>query len=80
MTAKSRNLSAILRENVGQHTGRDELAIVGCALYAGSPITGRPILAELVEAFAKSSGANSSSEAAFRFISEYASVALPGFL
>ena len=80
VTAKSRNLSAILRENVGQHTGRDELAIVGCALYAGSPITGRPILAELVEAFAKSSGANSSSEAAFRFISEYASVALPGFL
>ena len=80
VTAKSRNLSAILRENVGQHTGCDELAIVGCALYAGSPITGRPILAELVEAFAKSSGANSSSEAAFRFISEYASVALPGFL
>jgi siderophore synthetase component len=53
VTAKSRNLSAILRENVGQHTGHDELAIVGCALYAGSPITGRPVLAELVEAFAK---------------------------
>ena len=80
VTAKSRNLSAILREDVGQHTGRDELAIVGCALYAGSPITGKPVLAELVEAFAKSSGANSSSEAAFRFISEYASIALPGFL
>ena len=79
-TAKSRNLSAILRENVSQHTGRDELAIVGCALYAKSPITGKPVLAELVEAFAKSSGANSSSEAAFWFVSEYASVALPGFL
>src|SRR5919112_66936 len=80
VTAKSRNLSAVLRENVGQHTGRDELAIVGCALYAGSPITSRPVLAELVEAFAKSSSANSMSEAAFRFVSEYASVALPGFL
>ncbi|MDQ4063567.1 MAG: IucA/IucC family protein, partial [Actinomycetota bacterium] len=80
VTSKSRNLSAILREDVGQHTGRDELAIVGCALYAGSPITGKPVLAELVEAFAKSSGAHSSSEAAFRFISEYASIALPGFL
>jgi siderophore synthetase component len=79
-TAKSRNLSAVLREDVGRHAGRDELAIVGCALYAGSPITGRPILAELVEAFAKSGGVSSSSEAAFRFVSEYASVALPGFL
>nr|MDQ5812734.1 ferric iron reductase [Actinomycetota bacterium] len=46
----------------------------------GSPITGRPILAELVEAFAKSGGVSSSSEAAFRFVSEYTSVALPGFL
>jgi D-ornithine---citrate ligase len=79
-TAKSRNLSAVLREDVGRHAGRDELAIVGCALYAGSPITGRPILAELVEAFAKSSGVSSSSEAAFRFVSEYTSVSLPGFL
>jgi siderophore synthetase component len=79
-TAKSRNLSAVLREDVGRHAGPDELAIVGCALYAGSPITGRPILAELVEAFAKSSGVSSSSEAAFRFVSEYTSVSLPGFL
>jgi siderophore synthetase component len=79
-TAKSRNLSAVLREDVGQYAGRDELAIVGCALYAESPITGRPVLAELVEAFARSGGVNSSSDAAFRFVSEYASVALPGFL
>jgi siderophore synthetase component len=78
-TAKSRNLSAVLREDVGRYAGRDELAIVGCALYAESPVTGRPVLAELVEAFARS-GAGSSSEAAFRFVSEYASVALPGFL
>ena len=79
-TAKSRNLSAVLREDVGQYAGRDELAIVGCALYAESPITGRPVLAELVEVFARSGGVTSSSDAAFRFVSEYASVALPGFL
>ena len=79
-TAKSRNLSAVLREAVGRHAGRDELAIVGCALYAGSPITGRPVLAELVQAFAKSGGVSTSGEAAFRFVSEYASVVLPGFL
>jgi len=79
-TAKSRNLSAVLREDVGRYAGRDELAIVGCALYAESPITGRPVLAELIEAFARSGGVNSSSDAAFRFVSEYASVALPGFL
>jgi siderophore synthetase component len=78
--AKSRNLSAVLRENVSRHAWRDELAIVGCALYAGSPITGKPILAELVEAFARSGGGSSSGEAAFRFVSEYASVILPGFL
>jgi D-ornithine---citrate ligase len=79
-TAKSRNLSAVLREAVSRHAGRDELAIVGCALYAGSPITGRPVLAELVQAFAKSGGVSTSGEAAFRFVSEYASVVLPGFL
>ena len=79
-TAKSRNLSAVLREAVGRHAGRDELAIVGCALYAESPITGRPVLAELVQAFAKSGGVSTSGEAAFRFVSEYASVVLPGFL
>ncbi len=79
-TAKSRNLSAVLREDVGRYARGDELAIVGCALYAGSPITGRPILVELVEAFARSGGASSPGEAAFRFVSEYASVALPGFL
>ena len=79
-TAKSRNLSAVLREDVGRHAGRDELAIVGCALYAQSPVTGRPVLTELVEAFARSGSISSSSEAAFRFVSEYASVTLPGFL
>jgi siderophore synthetase component len=79
-TAKSRNLSAVLREDAGRYTGGDELAIVGCALYARSPVTGRPILAELVETFARSGGAGSPGEAAFRFVSEYASVALPGFL
>lgn len=78
--AKSRNLSTVLREDAGRHTGGNELAIVGCALYAESPVTGRPILAELVEALARFGDVSSSREAAFRFVSEYASVILPGFL
>ncbi len=79
-TAKSRNLSAVLREDVDSFVGRHELAIVGTALYAESPVTGKPILAELVEAYARSTGARSPREAAFRFVSEYAAVVLPGFL
>ena len=79
-TSKSRNLSAVLREDVARYAGGGELAIVGCALCAESPVTGRPVLADLVEAFARFGGARSPDEAAFRFVSEYASVALPGFL
>jgi siderophore synthetase component len=79
-TAKSRNLSAVLREDVDSFVGRDELAIVGTALYAESPLTGKPILAELVEAYARSTEARSPREAAYRFFSEYAAMVLPGFL
>lgn len=79
-TVKSRNLSAILRENVESFVRQDELAIVGSSLYSTSPLTGKPILVELVERYAKTIGEPSLRTAAFRFVSEYASTALPGFL
>ncbi|GAX90009.1 hypothetical protein EFBL_1635 [Effusibacillus lacus] len=79
-TAKSRNLSTVLRENVESFVKPDELAIVGSALYAESPVTGKLILVELVEMYAKTSGEQSLRWAAFQFVSDYAAMALPGFL
>jgi siderophore synthetase component len=79
-TLKSRNLTAVLRESVESFTTEDELAIVGSALYAESPISGKPILAELVEHYAASIGEVSLREAACRFVKEYISVAVPGYL
>jgi siderophore synthetase component len=79
-TLKSRNLSAVLRENVESFTSEDELAIVGSALYAVSPISGKRILAELVEAYAATTGAPSLQTAAHHFVRDYAEIALPGFL
>lgn len=79
-TLKSRNLSVVLRENVESFVGPGELAIVGSSLYAASPLTGKPVLVELIERYARAVGEASLREAAFRFVSEYAIIALPGFL
>ncbi|MGC4376453.1 IucA/IucC family protein [Fictibacillus sp. Mic-4] len=77
---KSRNLSALLRENVESFTAKDEVAIVGSSLFSESPITEKIIFAELIETYAKVIDETSLRRAAFRFISEYVSIALPGFL
>jgi siderophore synthetase component len=58
---KSRNLTAVWREDVGQHVRPGELAIVGTAYYAESPVSGRTVVEELVEAFAATL-ANSTSQ------------------
>lgn len=77
---KSRNLSAVLRENIDGFTDGEELAIVGSALYSESPVSGKLILAELVEAFAESTGAESLEAAAKEFVRAYAEMTLPGVL
>ncbi|RBW68766.1 IucA/IucC family protein [Bacillus taeanensis] len=77
---KSRNLSAVLRENIENFVGKDETAIVGSALYAESPFTGKLVLIELIEAYAKELQETSLSKAAFQFLSQYARIAIPGFL
>ncbi|MBA2711938.1 MAG: IucA/IucC family protein [Rubrobacteraceae bacterium] len=79
-TLKSRNLSVVLRENVESFVRPGELAIVGSSLYAASPLTGKPVLVELIERYAREVGETSLHEAASRFVSEYAAIALPGYL
>lgn len=77
---KLRNLSVVFRDAVENVVKKDEMAIVGTALYAESPFSGRSILSDLIERFAKTTGEDSLKNAAIRFVSEYARVALPGFL
>ena len=77
---KRRALSSVLREGIEGHVGQGELAIPGCALYAQSPVTGKTLLAELLEAYSRTTGAASPGEAALGFISEYAGVSVPGTL
>jgi D-ornithine---citrate ligase len=77
---KNRNLSAVLRENVETFVKVDEVAIVGSSLFGQSPITEKTILVELIEKYAEERKETSLRKAAFQFVSEYASIALPGFL
>lgn len=77
---KRRSLSAVLREGVESHLEPGDLPVAGCALYAESPVTGKTVLAELVEAYARTTGAASLREAAVAFVREYARITLPGFL
>ncbi|MEW9502516.1 IucA/IucC family protein [Jeotgalibacillus marinus] len=77
---KSRNLSAVLRENVETFVAIDEVAIVGSSLFAESPITENPIFVELIEKYMEKRNESSLRMSAFQFFLEYVSIALPGFL
>ncbi|MFS0638966.1 IucA/IucC family protein [Mesobacillus foraminis] len=77
---KSRNLSAVIRENVENFVGADEVAIVGSSLFAESPFSEGPVFAEIVQYYAEERGEPSLQKAAFEFVLDYLSVALPGFL
>lgn len=77
---KARNLSAIWREDVEALLRPGELAVSGCALYAESPLTGMPLLGELLAAYARSTGAGAPGQAALDFLTRYASICLGGFL
>ncbi|MBB6446299.1 IucA/IucC family protein [Bacillus benzoevorans] len=77
---KNRNLSAVIRENVETFVALDEVAIVGSSLFSESPISEKPIFAELIERYAEKKKEFSLRKAAFQFFSEYVSIALPGFL
>ncbi|MBO9540142.1 IucA/IucC family protein [bacterium] len=79
-TLKLRNLSAIWREEVEALLAPGEIAVVGSALYAESPLNGEPVLVEILRAFAATTGADSLDQAAIAFMAEYAKVCLPGYL
>ncbi|WP_394139827.1 IucA/IucC family protein [Cytobacillus oceanisediminis] len=79
-TLKSRNLSAVLRENVERLIDLDEVAIVGSSLFSESPISDKSVLKELIERYAEERQEKSLRSTAFQFFSEYMSIALPGFL
>lgn len=77
---KRRSLSAVLREGVERHLEPGDLPVAGCALYAESPVTGKTVLIELVETYARATGAASLREAAVAFVLDYARITVPGFL
>lgn len=75
-----RNLGAILRENPEDHVGPGEIPMPGSTLLARSPLGEKPVVAELIEAFAANRGISDLEEAAISFVHDYSRVALPGFL
>lgn len=75
---KKRNLSFVLRERVTAE--EQELAITGTALYSESLVSDQPILLELIHQYKQKHGSKSLEEAAFQWFSEYASLALEGFV
>ncbi|MBT2730593.1 IucA/IucC family protein [Bacillus sp. ISL-75] len=77
---KSRNLSAVIRENIETFVALDEVAIVCSSLFAQSPITEKPLLIELIEKYRDEIKEPILRKAALQFVSEYVSIALPGFL
>jgi D-ornithine---citrate ligase len=77
---KSRNLSAVLRENIEFFVEKDEVAIVGSSLFSESPISEKMILVELIEKYGKEKNETSIRETAAQFITEYASIVIPGVL
>ncbi len=79
-TLKSRNLSAVLRENAERIIGVDEIAIVGSSLFSESPISEKSVLKELIEKYAEERKEPLLRRAAFQFFSEYMKIALTGYL
>lgn len=69
-------LAAIARESPECHTGGGEVALPVAALAARSPLSGRPLLAEVLEQLASTLRA-SRAEAAARFLAGYCECTLP---
>lgn len=74
------SLGVIARANPEAALAADELALPVAALYAASPLTGRPIVADALDELARSAGLPSRSAAAAEFATRYARLALPPLL
>jgi siderophore synthetase component len=77
---RSKNLAAILRENVESHVREGEMGMPAAALIATCPFRKELIVCELVKAFALHHQLRDRQEAVLRFVRQYADIALPGFL
>jgi siderophore synthetase component len=78
-TNQSRNLTVVVRESIDEQLQPDEVAIPGCSLYNVSPISGKTILAELVEDYCYHQQV-SKNEGTISFLKDYLSIIIPGFL
>jgi siderophore synthetase component len=76
----AKNLAVILRENPEAHIRPGEVPVTACALLAESPVSGEPVLMELLELFAAGRGIAEPELAAAAFVRRYCEVCLPGFL
>jgi siderophore synthetase component len=75
------NLASILRENPEKYLkNEEEIPMVAAALLEDSPISGKPIVIELIEELARKETLSSLNKAASLFIQKYAQTSLPGFL
>jgi len=76
----NKNLVSILRDNVEGVLAPEEIAMPGSALLSDSPLTGHPIVAELIEQFMAVEGLLDRQAGAIAWMTRYAEAALPGFL
>jgi siderophore synthetase component len=77
---RERDFSAITRTGLAGRLGPGEIAVPGSALYATSPVTGTPVVAELVDRFAETRRNRDRSSAALEFLEMYARLLLPPVL
>ena len=80
---RSRDGGAILRRGIEEAAGGlvpGEIAVPAGALYATSPVTGRPILTELLARYAATRGLADAAPAALAFLDEYSRLFLPPLL
>ncbi|MDP8948963.1 MAG: hypothetical protein M3N00_01810 [Actinomycetota bacterium] len=76
----AKNLAAILREDPEAHIRPGEVPVTACALLAESPVSGEPVLIEVLQLFAAGRGIAKTELAAVAFLQRYCEVCLPGFL
>lgn len=73
------SLAAIIRESPECHVGEGELALPVAALAARSPLTGQPLLADILDEIA-ATGGHGRSDAAGLFLARYCDCLVPALL
>jgi D-ornithine---citrate ligase len=79
-SVRTRDLTAIVRSGLSGRLRAGEVAVPGSALYARSPLSGRPLLAEIVDRYAGTRRLGDPPAAALAFLDEYARLLLPPVL